>query len=262
MFRRLLCVCLHAAVSVGLAVISVGCASAYVTPGRGADMTAVGLEPGSKTDSPVQSSLDKRPLAHFPTAIAVVRVQSPGYTSSTAKGWGTGKFSIVTGRDIEPDGQVEKLAKLPMVNGIAPLNRLLLSSELNSDADLRQAAAALHAEMLLVYTLDTTFDINDKAAPLTVVTLGLSPNQVVHVNCTASAVLLDTRNGFVYGVSEATNRQSQLASAWTTDAAVDDVRRRVETAAFTQLVTEFEKTWSGVVREYAKPLGTASVSEP
>ena len=133
------------------------------------------------------------------------------------------------------------------------MNRLLLPPQLNSDMDLRQAAAALHADVLLVYTLDTTFRVEDSLAPLTVVTLGLSPNQHARVVCTASAVLLDTRNGFVYGVAEATQQGTQLASAWTSGAAVDDTRRRTETQAFDKLVGELEKTWVGVVRTYATP---------
>lgn len=86
---------------------------------------------------------------------------------------------------------------------------------------------------------------------MTAITLGLSPTQNASVICTASAVLLDTHNGYVYGVAEATDRSSQIASAWITDAAVDAARRRTESAAFAKLVEELKKTWGGVVRSYA-----------
>jgi hypothetical protein len=109
----------------------------------------------------------------------------------------------------------------------------------------------MHADVLLIYTLDTTFLVEDKVAPLTVVTLGLSPNQQAKVVCTASALLMDTRNGYLYGLAEATDRQDQLASAWTSGAAVDQARRRTETKAFSKLVAELEKTWAGVVQTYA-----------
>lgn len=114
--------------------------------------------------------------------------------------------------------------------------------------ELRKAAALLHADMLLIYTLDTTFSVEDKAAPLTFVTLGLSPNQQARLLCTASAVLMDTRNGYIYGVSEATERQSQLTNAWTSTTAVDEARRRTESAAFEKLVGQMEQTWTGVVK--------------
>jgi hypothetical protein len=223
-----------------------GCGG-YAVPGRGADFQKMGVKPADQfTDGSITDALAKRPQATFPAGVAVIRVQAPGYRSQTAEGWGNGAYSIVTTRDIERPDQVERLARLPGVAGIAPLNRLLLPHDLKTDLELRQAAAALHADLLLIYTLDTTFQVDDKAAPLSVVTLGLSPNQVAHVVSTASAVLMDTRNGYLYGVAEHTDRQSQLASAWTSGAAVDEARRRAEAGAFENLVGELEKMWAGV----------------
>ena len=224
-----------------------GCAS-YATPGRAADMRMFGLSREEQSDAGVARSMEKRPLATLPTAIAVVRVQAPGYQSDTAQTWGSGAYTVVTTRDIENmDSLLERLQKLPKVTALAPVNRMLLPQELHSDLELREAAGALHADMLLVYTLDTTFHVQDVAAPLSVVTLGLSPNEVAHAICTASAVILDTRNGYVYGVAEATEKQDQLASAWTSEAAVDATRKRVEAKAFQKLVGDLESTWRGVV---------------
>src|SRR5437763_4972264 len=140
------------------AFLFTGCASSYVTPGRPADMQRVGVPKtirDASTDGVVQQALDKKPLARFPTGIAVVRVQAPGYQSNTAQGFGSGAFCVVTTRDIEKPEQIERLSKLPMVSGIAPVNRLLLTQELQSDLQLREAAAHLQAQMLLIYTLDT-----------------------------------------------------------------------------------------------------------
>lgn len=246
---HLLCV---SAVCLAAGVVG-GCASS-ATPGRAADLRAFGVSPGQQTDASVAQAIDKRALATLPTSIAVVRVQEPGYHSQTAQGWGNGAYSIVTTRDIESmDEKFAQMAKLPMISGLAPLNRLLLPQQLNSDLELRQAAAALHCDMVLIYTLDTTFSVEDAAAPLTVITLGLSPNQTAHVVCTASAVLMDTRNGYIYGIAEATERQTQLASAWTSEAAVDQTRRRTESKAFEKLVGDLQTTWIGVVKQ----MGTA-----
>lgn len=234
-----------------------GCAAHYTPPGRGADLRAMAPEsaardPGVRTDPSLLPSLNLQPLAKFPTAVAVARIQAPRYASATVQSWGTGSYSIVTTRDIESPTDVARLEKLPMVSSIGPINRLLLPSYLNSDLELRQAAARMHADVLLVYTLDTKFVVEDKAAPLTVVTLGLSPNQQARVVCTASALLMDTRNGFLYGLAEATEQQSQLASAWTSENAVDETRRRTETKAFSKLVGELERAWAGVVTTYAR----------
>lgn len=243
---------------VGLVLISMatltGCASQYATPGRAADFKAMGFNREAQTDAGVAQTLSKQPLASFPTGIAAVRVQAPDYHSDTAERFGSGNYCVITTRDVEKDGDWERLRKdLPMVTGIAPINRLLLPQQLNSDLELRQAAAALHADVLLIYTIDTTFHVEDHLAPLTVVTLGLSPNQTVQMVSTASAVLMDTRNGYLYGYSEATQKGIQLTSGWTTEAAVKDARKRTESQVFAKLVDGLRGTWQGVVSNYAGP---------
>ena len=251
---------------IGLAMLSgVGLAASgcveYVTPGRGADLHAVGVTQAmvdGGTEAGIERQLAKKPLAALPTGIAVARLQAEGYMSETAKGFGQGRYSVVTTRDVEPEAAVARLTKMPMVSGVAPINRLLLPDHLESDQELRHAAAQLHADMLLVYTLDTTFQKNDLAEPLTLLTLGLSPNQKATIITTASAVLMDTRNGYIYGVSEATARSTKLMGAWGSGSAVDESRRQTEAEAFEKLVGEVETMWTGVVKQY----GTAAVGKP
>jgi len=84
-----------------------------------------------------------------------------------------------------------------------------------------------------------------------VITLGLSPNRQVRLVSTASAVLMDTRNGYVYGVAEATSQESRITNGWQSGVAVDETRRATESAAFEMLVGEFETTWKGVVQRYS-----------
>jgi hypothetical protein len=231
-----------------------GCAASYTTPGGPANFERVGVTKTireASTDGVIQKAFDKKPLARFPTGVAIVRVQAPEYASQTAQGVGSGAFSVVTTRDVEKPEQIERLSKLPMILGIAPLNRLLLTQNLKSDLELRQAAAQLQADVLLIYTLDTQFKTEDKAAPLSVITLGLSPNQQVRVTSTASAVLMDTRNGYIYGLAEATDQQNHMTSAWQNETAIDETRRSTETAAFGKLIGELETTWNGVVARYA-----------
>ena len=239
-----------------------GCAQ-YATPGRGANLAALGVSPqAQKAGAPadINASFDKRPLASFPANIAVVRIQAPGYHSETAESFGQGAYSIILTRDVEPDDAIQRLAKLPMVRGVAPIGRLLLPSQFNSDRELRLAAAQLQADMVLVYTLDTTFHDRDLASPLSVVTLGLSPTQSTTVVTTASAVLLDTRNGYIYGVSEASARKNGLATAWNTRSAIDGDRQRTEAEAFKKLVGEVETMWQGVVHEHA-PVNASRVQK-
>jgi hypothetical protein len=231
-------------------VFTGGCANTYVTPNRGADFSALKEK---QTDAEIAEALSRKPLASFPASIAVARIESTGYKSATAQSWGSGKFSVVTSRDIESPTTLDSFAKMPQVAGVATVNRLLLPQDLESFRDLRQAAAALHADMLLVYTIDTTFDQKDLAEPLTFVTLGLAPDQKIEVVTTASAALLDTRNGYVYGVCEDTARHDGLTIGWSTDAAIDDARKKTETQAFDKMADRFKSVWAGVVLQYGVP---------
>jgi hypothetical protein len=230
-----------------------GCAS-YHAPGGPANLREVAaITPAAQkagTPDDIQSSFEKKPLANFPANVAVVRLQAPGYRSQTAEGWGGGAYSVVLTRDIEPADAVGRIAKFPLVRGVAPIGRMLLPSNFTGDRELRQAAARLQADMLLVYTLDTSFHDRDLAAPISVVTLGLSPTKTTNVVTTASAVLMDTRNGFVYGVAEASAKRDGMASAWTTESAIDGDRRKTEAEAFEKLVGELETMWKGVATEF------------
>lgn len=244
---------LEIGVTVTLAGLIGGCAS-YTTPGRGADLSSVGLTEQARkglSDPSIQQTLDRKPLAAFPTSIAVARIQAADYHSCSTTGWGEGRYSIVTSRDVEKDEQFARMARLRMVQGIAPMNRLLLPQHLENDLPLRQAAAKLHADMLLIYTFDTSFYDNQFAQPLNVITLGLSPTKTINVTTTASAVLMDTRNGYLYGLAEGTASRNKLTNAWMSSDAMDDARQKNEQEAFEKLVGELEKTWTGVVNQYA-----------
>lgn len=221
-----------------------GCAS-YVTPGGPVNPVSLG-------DPKIEEAMAREPMAEFPTNIAVVRVQASGYRSHTVESYGRGRYSVVTTREVETEAHFERLAALPQVRGIASLNRLVIPQTLNSDEDLRRAAAALKTDMLLLYTLDTSFRVDTTdLGPLSVVTLGLLPNKQARVTCTASAALYDVRTGFIYGLAEATAKESEIASAWTSRNAIDRSRRDAEREAFDLLVGEFEKAWDGIVQEYA-----------
>ena len=211
-----------------------GCSIAYRTPGGGANLKLF-------ADRDIREIFERQPSAPRPVHLAIARVQEPHYRSYSSRSHGQGRYSVVTVRDVEQEQDFERIANLPEIAQVVPLNRLLLPEKLESDMDLRRAAATLHADMILIYTFNTDFFIDDALRPLTVVTLGLSPNKLVRVSTTASAVLLDVRTGYVYGACESTARRKQLASAWTSRDAVDRSRRKTEREAFEQLLTGLEE---------------------
>ncbi len=233
-----------------------GCAT-YVTPHDAADFRVLGVvseeDRADLTHMDIQMLMARKPLAKFPASIAVARVQAPGYRNHTTASYGKGRYSVVTTRDVESDEAFAALTQLPMVRGVGMMNRLILPEKLETDNELRQAAARLQADMLLFYTIDTAFYIGDTDSPIDVITLGFLPNKQARVTSTASAALIDTRSGYIYGLAEASSMQTQLANTWTSRAAADASRRRAEAEAFAKLVTEIQTMWQGVVATYAAP---------
>jgi hypothetical protein len=228
-----------------------GCGThSYVTPGRGVPMSLFCGPPtvrDSLTDPGVREVLVKQPLAMFPATMAVARVQESGYRNRCVGSWGSGTYSVVTGRDVETPADFERLQKLYLVRNVAPLNRLVVSEQLNNDEELRRSAASLGADLLLIYTFDTTFTSDDWAPPLAVITLGLFPTYSIKVQTTASLALLDVRNGFVYGTGEASSKKSGISNAWTDDSALESVRKKAERDALDGLLANLEKSWGQIV---------------
>lgn len=248
------CVLLAAMVLLGGA----GCMSSYTVPGGPAQIAGLGAAADDQTvhtDPTLRKYYDAKPLAQFPAMLVTARVQSAAYESRTASAWGGrgGVFSVVTTRDVESDDASKRLAALPMVHGVAPMNRLLLPERLQDADQLREAAARLKADMLLLYTFDTKFYVKDFARPVTIVTLGLSPNKRAYVSTTATAIVMDVRSGYIYGGAEATAKSQQLASGWTTEDAIDDTRLRTEAESFEKLTRAFEGEWTRIVGAYAHP---------
>jgi len=221
-----------------------GCAS-YTTPGGGVQLSEL-------ADTDINELMSQEPAAVFPANITVARVQAPGYQSYKLSSFGVGRYSVVTTREVESDDDFARLSKLPQVAGIAPLNRILLPSKLDSIKSLREASARLKADILLIYTFDTSFHAGgQKFAPLNVIALGFLKNKEVTVTTTVSAAFFDVRTEYLFGLSEATSKESTNANVWSTSSAVDEMRIITEKAAFQKLLPEIEKTWSGIASQYA-----------
>lgn len=231
----------------GIALLS-GCA-AYIPPSGRADLTAI-------SSSTMQESFAARPAAVFPASIAAVRVQGPRYrsyfTGREGGVYGDGRYSIVTVKEVDEDTEFQHLARLPDIGGFITISRLLLPQTLQSDRELREAAARLKADMVLLYTFDTSFHDNDASVALKVVTLGLSPTRRVFIRVAASALVIDTRTGFIYAALETNEKRQVRTNAWESRETADRARQDAEKAAFKGLIAEFEKNWSAIVERAKK----------
>jgi hypothetical protein len=228
---------------VAIAVLS-GCAS-YRTPGSGVSIPDL-------TSPSIAEAMARKPAASWPARIIVVRVQGPSYASYSNQGYGHGRFSVVTNRDIEQEGDFQRIGAMPQVAAVGMLSRLLLPGTLDSANDLRTGAAQLQGDIVMMYTIDTTFRTEtDNIGPLQTLALGFFPTHKAKVTSTCSVALLDTRTGFVYGVAEWTSGEDQRSNAWKEREAIEKARAKAERAAFTGALGEVEKLWAGIVASQA-----------
>jgi hypothetical protein len=203
-----------------------------------------------RVEDDIEAAFELQPAATFPATLAIARVQASGYSSySHPASSGRGKFAVITTREIEDDSDLQRILDQPQLAGVATLTRMLIPDEPQSERELRMAAARLRADLLLVYTLESSFRTEGRLIPVAVLSLGLLATDKVHLNAVASAILVDTRTGFVYGTAEAVAREDEwqhLMSAPSYDAQRLDTERQ----AFHALVGEFEHLWADVLRAH------------
>lgn len=229
-------------------LVASGCAS-YTTPGAGVSVGNL-----SQADADIGEILKRQPAATFPARLAVARIQASGYYSrNNGNCYGTGQYCVLTTRDIETEKDFERLSKTAMVADMAMMSRMILPAKLESTKELRRAAASLKTDLLLVYSVDTGFNIeNTDIGPLAMLSLGFLPTKKARVTSTASAAIYDVRTGFLYGVAEATTTEEQRGTFWSSSEAVDNARVKAEAEAFKKLVGELEVLSANVVRQHAQ----------
>ncbi|MBI5363276.1 MAG: hypothetical protein HZA53_08860 [Planctomycetes bacterium] len=234
------------------------CASTYVPPGRGAKLQEIA--PQASTDASIQAILERKPAAGWPATVALVRVQEQGYRSYSWEPKSSGgKWTVVGVREAEKPEHLARLRALPDVRDVALASSLLVPEQIGSDTELRAAAARMQADLLLLYTFDTTFHERDDAPILTLVTLGIAPTRVSKVAATAQCVLLDVRSGYFYGSAEATERRELRQSTLGKEEDFESQRITAEELAFEKLLAAFETTWPAIVAQHA---GTAPAAVP
>jgi hypothetical protein len=221
-----------------------GCAH-YVTPGEAVSIPRI-------TEVDIGEALAREPAASFPARLIVTRVQGPGYVSYSNRGYGRGNYSVLTARDVETEDDFRRIGAMPGVASVGPLSRILLPAELNTTRELRTAAAQLRADVVLLYTVDTSFRTDTvRIGPLQTVSLGFFPNKKARVTSTCGAAFLDVRTGYVYGVAEFTATEEQRSGYWSTEAAIEAARVTAERDAFVGALAEIEKAWGIIVAQHS-----------
>lgn len=239
---------MRAASILGAVLLVTGCAT-YIPPGAKADLQAF-------APPDIQAGFAAKPTNPFPASVAVVRVQAPAYNNyyigQNGGRYGSGRYSVILAKEENEDSQLERVTKLPQVAGLVSINRLLLPERLDSDKEIRGAASRLQADLVFLYTFDTSFLDTDMAKPLSVITLGLSPTRKISAVTTCSALLMDTRTGYIYSAYEATERKQTLSTSWGSRDTADQTRRTIEQNAFKKLIDDLTTSWPKLLERYSQ----------
>jgi hypothetical protein len=227
-------------------IFAAGCQS-YVNSPRGVAMRKA--KAAEFSHPLIARAYNAKPAIRFPAVIGLAAMDARTQTHL---------------RNLDAFDKLDGLKSLPHVKDTVSVNSLVMAnsdSELagpdgkptpiwnKSDVIVREAAAKLHADAVLMMIVETTVTDGKIFAPFTLLTLGMFPNDRSEVIATALAALVDTRTGYVYATVERSAGKTCHAMSWD-----DDTRERtVENAsrrAMEKLLGEFPAVWRGVVAKH------------
>ncbi len=149
-------------------------------------------------------------------------------------------------------GKLDSLNSLPQLARTATVSPVIVGEtdrehRVTADLRIREAAAKLHADAVLILSSETQATDGQIVAPLSTLSLGLLPNKRYELIATALAALVDTRTGYIYGTLEKSRARSGLTMSWGSDDVIRSVRSKVERDATEKLFADFPAFWRGVV---------------
>ena len=149
-------------------------------------------------------------------------------------------------------GKLDALESLPQLARTTVISPTILGEtdrehRITPDIRLREAAAKLHADAVLIIAIETQATDGRIIAPLTELSLGLLPNKRYELISTAFAALVDVRTGYVYGTDEKSRAKSGITMAWGSEDVIRRARSKVERDAMEKLFADFPAFWRGVV---------------
>jgi hypothetical protein len=189
------------------------------------------------SDPLIARAFNAKPAIHFPATIAVASNSRDTRDHLHA---------------ISAHGALDTWSSLPQLARIAIVSPVLTEeyrsgTDPKADLRLREAAAKLHADAVLILATETQATDGRIVAPLTELSLGLLPNKRYELISTALAALVDTRTGYIYGTIEKSRARSGITMAWGGDEVIQRARAKVEREAMEKLFADFPAFWRGVV---------------
>ncbi len=226
-----------------------GCQSSYVNSPMASAMRE--KKKAEFSHALIARAYNAKPAIRFPATIGI----APQDQSS--------QFQL---RALDANGKLDSLGKLPQVRGVVNVSSLVLADSNSqiagangqsvavwnkSDVILREAAARLHADAVLLLKVENTVTDGKLFSPLSLFTLGMFPNDRSEVIATALAALVDTRTGYVYATLERSAGKTCLTHTWD-DSTRDKTVMLASRKAMEKLLGEFPAVWGAVVAKHRK----------
>jgi hypothetical protein len=211
------------------------------------------LEASGPENSDLDNTRQQQPAAMLPIRLVLVRVQRAGYPSMYESCHGTGRYCVLTVRDVESDADLERLADLPQVASLIPIPRRLVPERTNAPIDLRRNLANAHiGDIALLYSIDTQAQVGeDPSAPLARLKRSLQVDQTITMRSRVTAALVDVRTGFVYLQTQTDLAETLSGWVWARPDSTDRAHQNVERQAFHAMVGEISQHWSEVITPLA-----------
>ena len=214
-----------------------GCSSYVNSP---AYRSAAAEKRAAFSDPIIARAYNARPGIRFPATIAIATTD------------GSAREHI---RALSATDKLDSLQSLPGIARTVTLSSLLVSNETREkkpDLALREAAARVQADAVLIVATETSATDGKIVAALSDLTLGLFPNKRYEIICTALAALVDTRTGYLYGALEKSHAGSGLTMAWGSDDVIARARSKAERRAVEKLFAEFPAFWRAVEQKHRR----------
>jgi hypothetical protein len=229
--------------------LSAGCAASYkavVKPA--ASLSVLSPELRNLTDATIETYLKANVQPTFPAVLAVAKAHTRsddgyyGQQSRTQAG-----VAVLQGE--EADGW-QKMTDLrgkdgqPLISQVHLVSSLLVEGTPNLKA-LRDAAALVHAPLLLVYMQadDAEQGYNDAAiAYWSIVGLFVVPGNTVGRYSVCQSVLIDTQSGFILATAQGESKREETVLPGAVDIARDRLQKTIPMQAVARLQEMTRKT--------------------
>jgi len=185
------------------------------------------------------SNKNLRPTVKFPARIAIARVETNRYSTTTR---------LIEDRSYERPEHLAQIASMPNIRSIVDIDPGLIEGPATY-TNIRHAARRLGCNMVAVYRFSTTHNSKDNATILSVATLGAAPTNSHATTTTVTLTIFDASNGYIYGVLQENATAKSLSSSWGHSESQNGLEQKTRQQAFDKLIKKLPNFWSTVTRK-------------